>query len=75
MYPLSLEREFTAVVAMWVFNHTVKKIKQYNKDMEVIDIPEFLKLPEDKIVTKADQYVANLIREGKLYQTYCEIYK
>lgn len=75
MCQLSLERELTAVVAMWVFNYTVEKIRQYNKDTDVIDIPEFLKLPEDKIITKADQYVTRLIREGRLYQAYCEIFK
>ena len=74
MWPLSLEEEFKAVVAMRVFNHTVKNLRQYNKELDLIDVPEFAKLPEDKIIKKADVYVTRLIQEGKLYKAFCEIY-
>ena len=74
MFQLSLESEFKAVVAMHVFDHEVERLRQYNKELDAIDVPEFAKLAEDKIITKADKYVTRLIREGKLFQAYLEIF-
>lgn len=67
---ISLEKEFQLVKTMRVFNKVVEKLEQYNKDSGEVDIPEFSKMPEDKITTKADRYVTQLINSGRLDEVY-----
>lgn len=62
----TLEKEFTLFKAMTVFENTIKRIKEYNKDLGIIDLPEFSKLPQDTINHQADLYVAKLIDENRL---------
>lgn len=71
---ISLEKEFQLVKTMRVFNKVVEKIEQYNRDNDVIDIPEFCKRKEDRITTKADQYVTRLINENRLDDEFNKLY-
>lgn len=71
---IPLEKELTLYKCMKVFNNTVSKIEQYNKDNGVVDIPEFAKMPEDKLTTKADQYVNRLINENRLDDEFNKLY-
>lgn len=70
---ITLEKEFQLVKTMKVFNKVVEKLEQYAKDAGEIDIPEFSKMPEDKITAKADLYVTRLLNEGRLDEIYDEI--
>ncbi len=63
---IPLDKEFQLYKCMKVFTNTVQKVQQYNKDTNIVDIPEFCKMPEDRITTKADQYVTRLINENRL---------
>lgn len=67
---ITLEQEFELLKTMRVFNKVLENIQQYNKDMNIIDIPEFCKLPEDKITTQVDKYVCRVIAEGRLNEVY-----
>lgn len=57
-----------------VFFKTVENLENYNTTLGIIDIPEFAKLPEDKITTKADQYVTRLINENRIDDVYCQLF-
>lgn len=70
---MNLEKEFTLYKAMKIFNHLVNKITQYNRDLGIVDIPEFVKLPEDRITTQADNYVTRLINENRLDTEFAKI--
>lgn len=70
---MTLEKEFQLVKTMRVFNKVVEKIEQYSKDIPEVDIPEFCKLPEDRIAARADRYVAQIITEGRLDEVYNKI--
>lgn len=71
---ISLEKEFQLYKCMKVFTKTVQKAEQYNKDEGVVDIPEFCKMKEDRITTKADQYVARLINKNRLDDEFNKLY-
>lgn len=62
----TLEKEFILYKCMKVFEYTVNKINKYNKDLGIIDLPEFAKLPQDTINHQADMYIVKLIKENRL---------
>lgn len=70
---ISLEEEFELVKAMKVFNKMIEKMEQYLKDSPDVDIPEFCKMPEDRISARADRYVTRIIDEGRLNEVYNKI--
>jgi len=63
---MELEKEFTSYKVMRVFDNAVQRTEQMAADLNQVDIPEFAKMPEDRITTKADNYVAMLINENRL---------
>lgn len=65
-----MEKEFEKEIAKRIYHYAIQKQKQYNKDNDIIDIPEFHKLFEDKITTKAANYVNRLIAENRLHEVY-----
>lgn len=71
---ISLEQEFKLYKCMKVFNNTISKIEQYNKDNDIVDLPEFCKMPEDKLTTKVDKYVTRLINENRLDDEFNKLY-
>lgn len=70
---MNLEKEFTWYKAMKIFNHSVNKIMQYNRDLGIVEISEFSKLPEDRITAQADNYVTRLINENRLDTEFAKI--
>lgn len=70
MKNLTLEQELQTLIAWRVFQGTIKKMIEYNKVVQPLDIPEWLKPNEDKITTKADEYVSRLIDEKRLNEVY-----
>lgn len=67
---ISLEKEFELAKGMIIFNKVVENITQYNKDLGIVDIPEFSKMPEDTITHQADLYLTRIIQEGRLDEVY-----
>lgn len=65
-----LEYQFRDEIAKRLHNFAYKMKVQYDKDLMVVDIPEFAKLPEDTIKTQIDIWITKLITEGRLYQAY-----
>lgn len=70
MENLTLEKELRGIIAWRVFQGTIKKMMEYNKIINPVDIPEFQKSYEDRITTKADLYVTRLIEENRLNEVY-----
>lgn len=64
------EFQFMQEIKKRVYNYTLAKMEQYNKDAGVVDIPECYKLHEDKLTTKVAAYVDRLVEEGRLYEVY-----
>lgn len=71
---IPLEKEFRAYKAAKVFAKIVEKLEMYNTTVGIVDIPEFCKLPEDKLTTRADLYVTKLINENRLDEEFCRLY-
>ena len=65
-----LEYQFRDEIVKRLFDYAYNKQIQYDKDNDVVDIPEFEKLPEDTIKTQIDIWITKLITEGRLYQAY-----
>ena len=65
-----MEKEFEKEIAKRLYHYTIQKQEQYNKDNDIIDIPECYKLFEDKITTKAANYVNRLIAENRLHEVF-----
>lgn len=62
----TLEQEFQALKIQKVWDNTINRVNKYHLDIGSVDIPEFAKLPEDKISYQADIYVKRLIEENRL---------
>lgn len=71
---MELEKEFTLYKAMRVFDNAVQRVEQLNNDLGIVDIPEFAKMPEDRITTKADNYVTMLLKENRLDEEFKKIF-
>lgn len=69
----TLEQEFQAFKIQKVWDNTVKRVNQYNLDNGSVDIPEFCKMPEDRIATEADTYVKRLLDENRLDEEFNKI--
>lgn len=66
MMERTIEQEFQAFKIQKVWDNTVNLVTRYNLDIGNVDIPEFAKMPEDKISYQADMYVKRLIEENRL---------
>lgn len=67
-----MEKEFTRLIASRIYHGAIKKIQQYNKDNQIVDIPECAKLHEDKLTTRASLYVDFIIKQGRLNEVYLQ---
>ena len=56
-----LEYQFREEIIKRLSDFAYKKQVQYNKDLKIIDIPEFAKLPEDRIESQIDVWILTLI--------------
>ena len=65
-----LEFQFRDEIAKRLFDYAYKKQIQYNKDLKIIDIPEFAKMSEDRIKSQIDVWILTLITEGRLFKAY-----
>ena len=65
-----MEYEFRDEVIKRLSAYAYKMKKQYDKDLMVVDIPEFSKLPEDTIESQVDVWITKLVIEGRLYKVY-----
>lgn len=65
-----LEMQFRQEVINRLFDYAYKMMIEYNKNLMVVDIPEFAKLPEDTIKTQIDIWITKLITEGRLFKAY-----
>jgi hypothetical protein len=72
---MELHEEFRLYKAYKVFTNTLEKIKQYNEDIGVIDIPEFCKPEEDKLTTLADLYTTKIINDGRLDEEFNKLFR
>ena len=65
-----LEFQFRDEIAKRLFDYAYKMMIEYNKNLAVVDIPEFAKLPEDRIESQIDVWILTLITEGRLFKAY-----
>jgi hypothetical protein len=65
-----MEYEFRQEIMNRLYDYAYKRRVQYDKDLMVVDIPEFSKLPEDTIESQIDVWITKLVIEGRLYQAY-----
>ena len=65
-----LEMQFRDEIAKRLHNFAYKMKVQYDKDLMVVDIPEFAKMSEDRIESQIDVWILTLITEGRLYEAY-----
>lgn len=65
-----LEYQFREEIIKRLSDFAYKMMVEYNKNLAVVDIPEFAKLPEDRIESQIDVWILTLITEGRLYKTY-----
>lgn len=69
----TLEEEIILYKMIRVFDDAIQRAQQMNKDLGVVDLPEFCKPIEDRLTTKADNYVAMLIRENRLDEAFNKV--
>lgn len=67
-----MEKEFRQEVMNRLYDIAYQKMNQYNKDLDVVDLPEFAKLEEDRLSTKIDVWITELVISGNLYKVYNE---
>ena len=65
-----LEFQFRDEIAKRLFDYAYKMMIEYNKNLAVVDIPEFAKLSEDRIESQIDVWILTLITEGRLFKAY-----
>jgi hypothetical protein len=65
-----MEYEFRQEIMNRLYDYAYKRRVQYDKDLMVVDIPEFSKLPEDTIEAQVDVWITKLVIEGRLYKAY-----
>ena len=65
-----MEYEFRQEVMNRLYDIAYQKMSQYNKDLDVVDLPEFVKLEEDRLSTKIDVWITELVTSGNLYNVY-----
>lgn len=65
-----LEYQFRDEIAKRLHNFAYKMKVQYDKDLMVVDIPEFAKMSEDRIESQIDVWILTLITEGRLFKAY-----
>ena len=70
---MDLDKEFISYKIMRVFDNAMQQAQQMNTDLGIVDLPEFCKPIEDKLTTKADNYVAMLIRENRLDEAFNKV--
>lgn len=63
---MDLEAEFRKAKIMMLFDKTIESIKQMNKDMETVDLPEFAKMKEDTLEYQTNQYIKKVLKEKRL---------
>ena len=68
-----LEMQFRQEVMNRLYDIAYQKMSQYNKDLDVVDLPEFAKLEEDRLDTKINIWITELIINDNLYDTYNKI--
>lgn len=70
---MTLEKEFKKFADLYKAKAVFEKILQYYRDLNEVDIPEFCKLPEDKLTYRADIETVRIIKDGKLDELYNKI--
>ena len=65
-----MEYEFRQEIMNRLYNYAYRMKVQYDKDLMVVDIPEFSKLSEDTISQQVDVWITKLVTEGNLYTAY-----
>lgn len=65
-----LEMQFRQEVINRLHYMAYKKITQYNKDLNVVDIPEISKLEENKLDCQINVWITELVTTGNLYNAY-----
>jgi hypothetical protein len=65
-----LEMQFRQEVMNRLYDMAYRKITQYNNDLDVVDIPEFCKMPCDRLDTRIDVWLTELVTSGNLYKAY-----
>ena len=65
-----MEYEFRQEVMNRLYDIAYQKMSQYNKDLDVVDLPEFAKIEEDRLSTKIDVWITELVTSGNLYNVY-----
>ena len=63
---MDLDAEFRKAKIMMLFDKTIESIKQMNKDMETVDLPEFAKMKEDTLEYQTNQYIKKVLKEKRL---------
>lgn len=62
----TIDEDWRNFKANYIYKKCIEKIQQYNRDMEIVDIPEFCKQKEDRLDYQAGVYVDRLISENRL---------
>lgn len=67
-----MEYEFRQEIMNRLFDMAYKKMSQYNKDLNQVDIPEIAKLEEDRLDCQINVWITGLVTTGRLYEAYNE---
>ena len=65
-----LEYQFREEIIKRLSDFAYKRMVEYNKNLAVVDIPEFAKLSEDRIESQINVWILTLITEGRLFKAY-----
>lgn len=65
-----MEYEFRQEIMNRLYDYAYQKKVQYDKDLMVVDIPEFAKLSEDTIASQVEIWITTLVTQGRLYKAY-----